>query len=106
MYKIILDSVLQGLITFYNDTSKGAVFIEGFEFSPHNRSSKSAKYYIGPSLYAIAAKYSFAYSEEGYIFLEAKINLIEYYMRSQGAIMTMVTEGYGDFSRPFCRIDR
>jgi len=97
VYKVTYEGSLQGLVAFYNDIDLQAVKVVNAEVAPHNIGSISKSYIVGPTLFAIAAQYSFNCGQEGFIFLDAKTNLIECYHRKIGARLTMPPLGMGIF---------
>jgi hypothetical protein len=93
VYKITLGGQLQGLVGLFEDTEKQAVYVVNAEVAPHNRGSQSKGYLVGPTLFALAAQCSFEWGQEGYVFLEAKTQLIPYYRTKLGARLTMPPKG-------------
>jgi hypothetical protein len=85
IYKITVGGSLQGLIALHNNQEMQAVEVANAEVAPHNLGS-TGKYLVGPTLFALACKYSFDIGQEGYVQLTAKTRLIQYYQAKLGAV--------------------
>lgn len=97
LYKIVYLDQIEGIIAFINDEDIGAVKIANVESAPHNIGSMSKDYVVGSALFAIACYYSFQCGQEGYVFFEAKTELIEHYKHSLGAKFIRPPIGMGIF---------
>ncbi|TCL32207.1 hypothetical protein EV210_12327 [Anaerospora hongkongensis] len=86
VFKIVADGKIQGLLSVVNDIEAQSVLIRNIESSPENKDG--GKYVVGPTLIAIAAKYSFDVGQEGYMIIKPKNrNLANYYASSDvGAV--------------------
>lgn len=93
VYKITFDGQLQGLIGFFEDLDKQAIYAVNAETAPINRGSQSKAFLVGSTLFAIAAQCSLEWGQDGYVFLEAKTKLIPYYTTKIGAKLTMPPKG-------------
>ena len=87
------DSRIQGLIATKADSSNYAVNIDIVEAAPHNnihnrKNIGKTKEYdgVGGHLFAEACKQSKEAGYDGYVFFEAKNNLIPHYQKTLGAV--------------------
>jgi len=70
VFKVALGGVLQGLVAVVNEIEAESVLIRNIESAPHNK--KNGQYILGPTLIAIAAKYSFDVGQDGYMRIKPK----------------------------------
>lgn len=82
-------TIVQGLIAIKADAESFAVEAKLLESAPHNF-KREGNYYrgIGSLLIAIACKESVKVGYEGYVYLDAKTNLIKYYEEAFHAVQT------------------
>jgi hypothetical protein len=78
------DDELQGLIALKDEQNNMAIHIDILETAPHNYGSQGKYEGVGGHLFAFAGKLSI---EKGYgfIYFDAKTDLIEYYKKRLGA---------------------
>lgn len=88
------DSRIQGMVSMKADPSAKAVKIDVVESAPHNNphnpnNVSNAKEYLGVGghLFAEAARQSKKIGYDGFVFFQAKTNLIEHYQNELGAIL-------------------
>ena len=97
LYKIVYNGQLQGIVAFIDDPDMEAVRVANVESAPHNIGSTSEHYAVGAALFSIACWYSFQCGEEGYIFFEAKTELVKHYRHILGAKLIRPPQGMGIF---------
>lgn len=89
VYKITIfgnDKEIQGLIALKADEDIDAVYVQICESAPHNIGRQGKYEGIGSHLFAVAAKRSIESGFEGYVYFDAKTELIEYYRKIVNAI--------------------
>ena len=79
------DKALQGLIALTPDKEHYAIKVDLVESAPYNVGSRGQYEGVGSHLFAIAARMSFRYGFDGYVFFEAKTKLIPHYEKTLGA---------------------
>ena len=97
LYEIVYAEQVQGIIAFVDDRDIAAVKIVNVESAPHNISSLSENFTVGPALFTIACWYSLQCGKEGYVFFEAKTELIGHYRQVLGAKLIRPPLGMGIF---------
>ena len=90
--KVDGDNRIQGMIAFKPDPANYAVVIDIVESAPfnnpHNKLNKGKEYdKIGVHLFAEAVKESYKQGFNGFVYFQAKTNLVEYYERELDAVM-------------------
>jgi hypothetical protein len=88
VYKITIsgNDEIQGLIALKADEDIDAVYVQICESAPHNIGRQGKYEGIGSHLFAIAAKRSIESGFEGYVYFDAKTELIEHYKKIVDAI--------------------
>jgi hypothetical protein len=88
------DNRIQGMVSMKADPSAKAIKIDVVESAPHNNphnpiNVSNAKEYLGVGghLFAEAARQSKKLGYDGFVFFQAKTNLIEHYQNELGAIL-------------------
>lgn len=79
------DNIIQGLVAIKENERERAVHIDIVENAPHNYGSRGLYDGVGAHLFAIAIKVSRELGYGGFVYFEAKTNLIEYYKTELGA---------------------
>lgn len=85
VYKMVIkgDDVIQGAIAL--ERMEDHIFMLLIESAPHNRTERLFKP-IGLHLFAFCCKRSIELGHNGFIALDAKTELVDYYSRAMGAV--------------------
>jgi hypothetical protein len=83
IYKIMIqgDSKIQGLVALRDDPKQMAVYARLIESAPHNRIPNKQYEGVGGHLTAIAVKRSADLGYGGYVYFDAKSELVEHYAK-------------------------
>ena len=87
VYKLTVsgDDIIQGLIAAKSDLRNSAFYVDLIESNPDNVGLNGRYKLVGPILIAEICSLSMETGFDGYVYLEAKSQLIDYYEHAYGA---------------------